>query len=108
TDIPGYGLLGHLAEICRASGVRARVSAGALPLLPGARTYVERGFVPGGTRANWSAAADLVAVAPGIDEPSRLLAADAQTSGGLLLAVAPERRAVPGEELRARGLDTAE
>jgi selenide,water dikinase len=104
TDITGYGFLGHLLEVCRASGVRARVSAGALPLLPGVRDYILRGFIPGGTRANLAYAVEAVAFAPEVDEPSRILAADAQTSGGLLLAIPAERAAVLEQELAARGV----
>jgi len=93
TDVTGFGLLGHLGEVVRASGVSAHLDADAVPLLPGVRALAERGAIPGGTRRNLAAVerfTDFV----GIDETTRLLLADAQTSGGLLLAVPePKERA---------------
>jgi selenide,water dikinase len=85
TDVTGYGLLGHLGNIVLASGVGARVNLNAVPLLPRAREFVERGVAPGGTRRNL--AATEARFDPGITEADRLLLTDAQTSGGLLLAV---------------------
>ena len=85
TDVTGFGLLGHLYKLARASGVTAVVDAAAVPYLEGARESVRAGYVSGGTRRN------LAWVAPhtdfgGADEEERLLLADAQTSGGLLVA----------------------
>jgi selenide,water dikinase len=86
TDVTGFGLLGHLYKLARASGVSAVVDAAAVPYLEGARDAAERGFVSGGTRRN------LAWVDPHTDwgrrtgEIERLLLADAQTSGGLLVA----------------------
>jgi selenide,water dikinase len=85
TDVTGFGLLGHLYKMARASGVTAVVDAAAVPYLTGARDAVAGGFVSGGTRRNldWVRPhTDLAAV----DETEALLLADAQTSGGLLLA----------------------
>jgi selenide,water dikinase len=85
TDVTGFGLLGHLLKLARASGVTAVVDAAAVPYLPGARAALAAGHVSGGTRRNldWVRPhADLGAV----DEDEALLLADAQTSGGLLLA----------------------
>jgi selenide,water dikinase len=85
TDVTGFGLLGHLLKLARASGVTAVVDASAVPYLPGAREAARDGYVSGGTRRNldWvRPQADLSAV----DELEALLLADAQTSGGLLLA----------------------
>jgi selenide,water dikinase len=84
TDVTGFGLLGHLYKMARASGVTAVVDAAAVPYLPGAREALAAGFVSGGTRRNldWVRPhTDLSAV----DEDEALLLADAQTSGGLLL-----------------------
>jgi selenide,water dikinase len=84
TDVTGFGLLGHLYKMARASGVTAVVDAAAVPYLAGAREALAAGFVSGGTRRNldWVRPhADLSAV----DEGEALLLADAQTSGGLLL-----------------------
>jgi selenide,water dikinase len=85
TDVTGFGLLGHLYKMARASGVTAVVDAAAVPYLTGAREALAAGFVSGGTRRNldWVRPhADLSAVS----EDEALLLADAQTSGGLLLA----------------------
>ncbi|MBF8194023.1 selenide, water dikinase SelD [Nonomuraea sp. K274] len=85
TDVTGFGLLGHLFKLARASGVTAVVAAAAVPYLAGARQAVRDGYVSGGTRRN------LAWVNPHLDagratEEDLLLLADAQTSGGLLVA----------------------
>jgi selenide,water dikinase len=84
TDVTGFGLLGHLYKLARASGVTAVVDAAAVPYLDGARDALAAGYVSGGTRRN------LEWVAPHtdlhVDENEALLLADAQTSGGLLIA----------------------
>ncbi|QNI07410.1 selenide, water dikinase SelD [Mycobacterium kubicae] len=85
TDVTGFGLLGHLHKLARASGVTAVIDATAVPFVAGAREAVAAGYVSGGTRRNleWVAAhVDL----SGVDEETSLLLADAQTSGGLLIA----------------------
>ena len=85
TDVTGFGLLGHLHKMARASGVTAVVDVGAVPFLDAARAAARDGYVSGGTRRNL----DWVAphLDPGrYDDTDRLLLADAQTSGGLLLA----------------------
>jgi selenide,water dikinase len=96
TDVTGFGLLGHLRELCAASGVHARVSSIGLPLLPGAEALARAGLVPGGSRRNREAAEAFTDVEPGVDPVLAALAADAQTSGGLLAAVAPEHAAAAG------------
>jgi len=90
TDITGFGLLGHLGNILAASGVGARIDFSRLPLLPRALELAARGSVPAGTRRNYEAAS--VRWDESLTEPERLMAVDAQTSGGLLLAVPPARR----------------
>jgi selenide, water dikinase len=87
TDVTGFGLLGHLRELCAASGVHARIAADALPLLPGVESLARAGLVPGGSLRNRAAADSYVDVEPGVDSIRALLACDAQTSGGLLAAV---------------------
>lgn len=85
TDITGFGLLGHLHKLARASGVTAVIDSAAVPYIDGARDALAQGYVSGGTRRNldWVAPhVDLSAV----DEHEALLLADAQTSGGLLIA----------------------
>ncbi len=91
TDVTGFGLLGHLRTLLEASGAAAELRAAAVPLLPRARDAVERGAVPGGTERNAASVADAVRFAAGVDPTARLLLADAQTSDGLLIAVAAER-----------------
>ncbi len=86
TDVTGFGLLGHLREVLEGSDVAAEISAGAVPLLPGARRLAEADVAPEGSRRNLAGLRDRVE-APGIAEAVLLLLADAQTSGGLLLSV---------------------
>jgi selenide,water dikinase len=86
TDVTGFGLLGHLGEIIRSSGVSAVVDAAVVPLLPGVRELADGGIVPGGTRRNLDSAARYT-VFGDLPLADRLVLADAQTSGGLLLAV---------------------
>ena len=86
TDVTGFGLLGHLSEMLRASGVSATLDASSIPLIDGAQAAAEAGHVPGGTKRNAAAVAsdtDYGTAPPAM----RTLLADAQTSGGLLLAV---------------------
>jgi len=88
TDVTGFGLLGHLRNILRGSNLDACIELGSLPLLPGARTHAEAGRVPGGSCANLSFVKPAL-IFEGTEDPLlTLLAADAQTSGGLLVAVA--------------------
>lgn len=91
TDVTGFGLVGHLLEILRASGVAARIRASAVPLLPHALELTQRGFVPGGTRRNIADAQGAVVWKSNVPDAVRTLLCDAQTSGGLLVALAPER-----------------
>jgi selenide,water dikinase len=92
TDVTGFGLLGHLANILLASGVGAVVHADRFPVFPGARELAAAEVIPGGTRRNLEAAAG-VAWGPRVTPADRLIATDAQTSGGMLLAVPPDQLA---------------
>lgn len=85
TDITGFGLLGHLAEVVRASGVSADIRTAEVPVLNGVRELAAAGYIPGGTRRNQEAVSSIVDV-NGFEDDFVLLA-DAQTSGGLLLAI---------------------
>ncbi len=104
TDVTGFGLVGHLAEVTGASGVAARVEAGAVPLLPAARKLAADGVMTGGAARNRDFARELLAVAPGVPPEVVDLLHDPQTSGGLLLAVAPESADLLDRELVARGV----
>ncbi|HEU5246311.1 MAG TPA: selenide, water dikinase SelD [Candidatus Udaeobacter sp.] len=87
TDVTGYGLMGHLISLCRASGVSAEINSGAVPMISNEiADLIEQGYIPGGSRENLIATT--VAVDWGsTDDSQRILLTDAQTSGGLLLCV---------------------
>jgi len=86
TDVTGFGLAGHLSEVCAASGVAARIDFRRLPRLAEAEAYRRQGAVPGGTRRNRDA---LGASLPAMDETHWQWLCDPQTSGGLLISVHP-------------------
>lgn len=92
TDITGFGLLGHLLEMTSGSGVEATIWAGKVPTLPAAWNFAGAGQVPGGTQNNLAHVADQVTFEEGVSRISRLILADAQTSGGLLISL-PESKA---------------
>ncbi len=102
TDVTGFGLLGHLGNILAASGVGAELWLDRVPLLPRAREFATADVAPGGTRRNLAAATG-VSFAADASPADRLLLADAQTSGGLLLAVPPARVAGLVAALAAAG-----
>jgi len=91
TDVTGFGLLGHLHNMLNASGVSAELDASAVPLLPRAAELAERGAIPGGTKRNRDALGAHVTFAASVNETMRVLLFDAQTSGGLLIAVPADR-----------------
>jgi selenide,water dikinase len=90
TDVTGFGLLGHLLEICRGSAVGARLEFDALPIFPEALELARQGFAPGAAKRNWASYGAAVALPEGMPEWQRNLLTDPQTSGGLLVACAPE------------------
>ncbi len=90
TDVSGYGLLGHLANLLTQSGVAAEVEGASVPVLPGVEELIAQGHVPGGTRRNLEDLEDSVDFG-GSDETRRLTLADAQTSGGMLISVPEDR-----------------
>ena len=91
TDITGFGLLGHLREMVEGSGVGARIVLNDVPLIPGARALAEQGIAPGGTLRNLDSLRDSVVWDAEISDPVKVLLADAQTSGGLLISVSEEK-----------------
>ncbi len=107
TDVTGFSLMGHLHGMARQSGVAAKIHAAAVPLLPGARAAVEAGRVPGGSKRNAEFYGRWVTVAATVDDATRALLFDAQTSGGLLMAVPADRAEALGAALRARGVQDA-
>jgi selenium donor protein len=104
TDVTGYGLLGHLHEVAHASGVTARVSAQAVPLLSGALALAAAGVIPGGSRRNAEQFGRWVTFADGVAAATRTLLTDAQTSGGLLISLPAERGPALAEALTRRGV----
>ena len=90
TDITGFGLIGHGIELAEASGVRLEIQFEQVPLFSGALEYADLGSFPGGTLDNQKFFRDRVEFAADFTEPEKLLLYDAQTSGGLLLAVPAE------------------
>lgn len=100
TDVTGFGLLGHLKEMLE--GLGAVIDAAEVPVLPGAMELAEGGIVPGGTRRNLVHVAEFTDFGSS-DEATHLLLADAQTSGGLLIAVAEDRCDGLEEALQERG-----
>lgn len=107
TDVTGFGLLGHLRNMTAASQVTAEIWADAVPVLEAAREYVSMGIAPGGTRANAKFLADWVDYDLALSAEEQLLLCDAQTSGGLLAAIAEADAAAARDTMRAAGLDAA-
>ncbi len=90
TDITGFGLLGHLLEIARASKLAARIELGRLPLMPGVAELAQAGHITGASERNWASYGSEVRLADAIADWQRALLTDPQTSGGLLVSCAPE------------------
>ncbi len=107
TDVTGFGLLGHLSELCRASGVTATIWYDRLPFLKGAMELAREGIVPGGTTRNLEHVRPWTTFAAALEPWQLLLAADAQTSGGLVLAVPPESLAGTVTALEQSGAQAA-
>ena len=91
TDITGYGLIGHANEMAEASNATIVIHSAAVPFLDGAREAAEQGFLTGGGKATRRFLTDRVSIAPSVGETTTSLLFDAQTSGGLLIAVAPDQ-----------------
>ena len=106
TDITGFGLLGHLRTMVEASEVSAQVSLGKVPLLDGVWELLDQGIAPGGSHRNLDSVSQVAKWHPTIDERARLLLCDAQTSGGLLIAVEADKRDRLLAELRDAGVET--
>jgi len=90
TDVTGFGLAGHLLEICRASGAGAAIDYARLPLLPGVADLAAAGCVTGASARNWASYGNAVAIDPALPGVAQALVTDPQTSGGLLAACAPQ------------------
>jgi len=107
TDITGFGLAGHLLGMLKASGTAAKLRFSDIPLLPGVRELAERGVVPGGTRNNLDAFDPQIAWGEGVTDEEKLIFCDAQTSGGLLIAVPSTSTQTVLDGLTKRGVTGA-
>jgi selenide,water dikinase len=103
TDVTGFGLLGHLKNLLDGSGHAARLHAGAVPIFDFIPRLVELGMIPGGSRNNLAHVEPTTHFDAAISEETKLVLADAQTSGGLLLTVPADREAALVQELERRG-----
>ena len=107
TDVTGFGLLGHTAELAKGSGVGVRIGYAQVPVLPRVRELAEAGFVPGGTKNNFAHLEGTVTFASSLDQIDQWILCDAVTSGGLLISVAAdEAEALLGSLLQA-GVEAA-
>jgi len=104
TDVTGFGLLGHAQEMAARGGVRTIIESARVPLLPGAREYAAAGVTTGGAGRNRAGLMGKVAIADAVDPAARELLYDPQTSGGLLVALAPAAAAAMVARLHADGL----
>ena len=105
TDVTGFGLLGHLNEMAAGAGLAATIRYGSLPVLAGVEELARDGLVPGGTERNLAAATRFTQWDPAIEEWQKLVMADAQTSGGLLVAVSDSAHERLEQEMAAVGVD---
>ena len=105
-DVTGFGLLGHLRLIAQGSGVSARVNVSDVPVIEGVIELLEMGIAPGGTHRNLESLDGVVDWHEDITDQTQILLADAQTSGGLLIAVAPEKKDALLEALEDVGVQT--
>jgi selenide,water dikinase len=103
TDVTGFGLLGHLHIALAASRAAAMLDAAAVPLLPGTLALAERGVVPSGSRSNHEFVSPHVEWGS-LTEAEQMVLADAQTSGGMLIAVGEDHAGALAEALEARGV----
>jgi selenide,water dikinase len=107
TDVTGFGLAGHLLEICRGSGLSASVSFASLPFIDEALSWAKEGVATGASDRNWKGYGKDVVLPAGAPEWQRKLVTDPQTSGGLLVACAPEDEKKVLEEFSKRGFPGA-
>lgn len=107
TDVTGFGLAGHLLEICRGSALGATLKFSQLPLIDEAIRHAKAGIVTGASARNWAGYGSQITLAPELAEWQQKLLADPQTSGGLLVACAPEAADAVLAEFRQEGFEQA-
>jgi selenide,water dikinase len=103
TDVTGFGLLGHLLEMCRGAGLGATLDMARVPLLPDVVALAARGYVTGASRRNFESYAEDVIFAASVDSGERAVLTDPQTSGGLLVACAADAQDAVLEVFRREG-----
>lgn len=101
TDVTGFGLLGHLVEMCEGSNLSAEIMLDDIPLLPKVHEYLEQGCIPGGTYRNWDSYGEKVQLR---SDEDKFILCDPQTSGGLMIAVVPSAIAEVKSLLAKEGL----
>jgi selenide,water dikinase len=106
TDVTGFGLAGHLLELCRGAGLAAHLRWGEVPVMPEATEHVKAGIFTGASTRNWSGFGKDVTL-KNLQDWEKNLLTDPQTSGGLLVACSPESEAGVLEVFRRHGFDAA-
>lgn len=107
TDVTGFGLLGHLLEMCRGSKLGAQVSAAKVPLLDNVLALADAGVVTGASERNWASYGDHVRFAEDAGKAMRALLCDPQTSGGLLVSCAPDAASAALDVFKRHGCEQA-
>ncbi len=107
TDITGFGILGHAAEMARGSGVSIRITAANIPVLPEVKNLARMGMIPAGAYHNKNHLDDNVSFNPDLNDIEKFILFDPQTSGGLLISVAPEKQDILLEKLQEYGVPDA-
>jgi selenide,water dikinase len=107
TDVTGFGLIGHLMEVCRGSGLRAEIRFAEIPILSAARHLAEQGYVTGASDRNWASCEPCVTLPTAAPAWHRTMLTDPQTSGGLLVACDRESTQQVLAVFRAHGFDRA-
>ena len=107
TDVTGFGLLGHTLEMARGAGLAAHVRLADLPWLEQAQAYAAQGVITGASARNWTSYGESVRLGAGVDDTARALLTDPQTSGGLLVACAPQEAERVLDIFRGQGFGRA-
>jgi selenide,water dikinase len=106
TDVTGFGLLGHLVEMCEGSGLSAEVDFDSVPVIKNVKDYLAQNAVPGGTKRNWNSYGHKVYLNQGLSSDAINILADPQTNGGLLVAVSIEEAGRVQNLLKSAGLES--
>jgi len=107
TDVTGFGLLGHAGEMINGSDVGMVIHSAAVPFFPEAREYAEKGMIPGGLHRNRDFRSGMVSMAKTVPDYMSDILFDPQTSGGLLISVAPEKARSLLERMHQEGIPEA-